>query len=149
MLHHLLIDQGRHLVLHHQLIDQEQQDLYSKNVDPWRDVQVKADLIYASEIQPLQDRIVRIDDEIGSLWEEIQSIERQMRSARRGIEDRERELEDKADRARRWGWTSALLAAGSAGVALVPKTRTKKIFPELSLDASGDARLQLVYRHSF
>ncbi|MFP6595725.1 MAG: hypothetical protein VB860_12290 [Dehalococcoidia bacterium] len=78
------------------LIDQEQQDLYSKNVDPWRDVQVKADLIYASEIQPLQDRIVRIDDEIGSLWEEIQSIERQMRSARRGIEDRERELEDKA-----------------------------------------------------
>ena len=78
------------------LIDQEQQELYSQNVDPWRDVQIKADLIYASEIQPLQDRIVRIDDEIRSLWEEIQSIERQMRSARQGIEDRERELEDKA-----------------------------------------------------
>jgi hypothetical protein len=70
-------------------------------------------------------------------------------NAQNGMISRARELEDKADRARRWGWTSALLAAGSAGVALVPKTRTKKIFPELSLDASGDARLQLVYRHSF
>jgi len=70
-------------------------------------------------------------------------------NAQNGLIARARELEDKADRARLWGWTSALLAAGSAGVALVPKTRTKKIFPELSLDASGDARLQLVYRHSF
>jgi hypothetical protein len=78
------------------LIDQEQQDLYSQNVDPWRDVQIKADLIYACQIQPLQDRIVRIEDEIRSLWEEIQSIDRQMRTARQGIEEKERELEDKA-----------------------------------------------------
>ncbi|MFP6591942.1 MAG: hypothetical protein VCE12_15600, partial [Candidatus Latescibacterota bacterium] len=70
-------------------------------------------------------------------------------NAQNGLIPRARELEDKADRARLWGWTSALLAACSAGVALVPKTRTKKIFPELSLDASGDARLQLLYRHSF
>jgi hypothetical protein len=70
-------------------------------------------------------------------------------NAQNGLVARAGELEDKADRARLWGWTSALLAAGSLGVALVPRTRTKKIFPELSLDASGDARVQLVYRHNF
>jgi hypothetical protein len=66
-----------------------------------------------------------------------------------GLLSRARELEDKADRAGLWGWSSALLAAGSLGVALIPKTRTKKIFPEVSLDSSGDTRLQLVYRHAF
>lgn len=66
-----------------------------------------------------------------------------------GLASRARELEDRADRAGLWGWSSGILAAGSLGVALIPKTRTKKIFPKLSLDASGDARLQLVYRHSF
>lgn len=66
-----------------------------------------------------------------------------------GLLARASELNDKADRARLWGWSSAILAAGSLGVALIPKTRTKKIFPELSLDASGDPRLQLVYQHRF
>lgn len=66
-----------------------------------------------------------------------------------GLLARASELNDKADRARLWGWSSAILAVGSLGVALIPKTRTKKVFPELSLDASGDPRLQLVYQHRF
>ena len=70
-------------------------------------------------------------------------------NAQNGLLARASELRDDADRARLWGWSSAILAAGSLGVALIPKSRTKKIFPELSLDASGDPRAQLVYRHSF
>ncbi len=66
-----------------------------------------------------------------------------------GLLARASELDDKADRAGLWGWSSAVLAVGTLGVAAIPKTRTKKIFPELSLDASGDARMQLVYRHTF
>ncbi len=62
---------------------------------------------------------------------------------------RAKQLNDQASRARLWGWSSAILAAGSLGVALIPKTRTKKVFPELSLDASGDPRVQLVYQHRF
>ncbi|MDA0337805.1 MAG: hypothetical protein O2782_21775 [bacterium] len=66
-----------------------------------------------------------------------------------GLLARANELQDKASRARLWGWSSAILAAGSLGVALIPKSRTKKVFPELSLDASGGPRAQLVYRHTF
>lgn len=66
-----------------------------------------------------------------------------------GLLARAADLNDKADRARLWGWSSAILAAGSMGVALIPKTRTKKVFPDLSFDRNGDARVQLVYRHRF
>ena len=62
---------------------------------------------------------------------------------------RAEDLEAKADRARLWGWSSGILAAGCLGVALIPRTRTKKVFPRLSLDASGSPSVQLVYRHSF
>ena len=66
-----------------------------------------------------------------------------------GLLARANELRDKSDRATLWGWSSLILATGSLGVALIPKSRTKKIFPELSFDASGDPRAQLVYYHSF
>ena len=42
------------------------------------------------------------------------------------------ELRDKADRARLIGWTSAVLAVGSAGFALIPRKSTRREFPELS-----------------
>lgn len=56
------------------------------------------------------------------------------------------QLRDDADRARLWGWGARAIAVGSLGVALIPHTRTKKVFPELSLDAGGNPRAQLVYR---
>ncbi|MBT3346332.1 MAG: hypothetical protein HN712_05115 [Gemmatimonadetes bacterium] len=62
-----------------------------------------------------------------------------------GVLSRAAELRDKADRARLWGWSSRVLALGSLGVALIPRDRTKRIFPELSLRPDGATRLQLVY----
>ena len=62
---------------------------------------------------------------------------------------RAEDLEARADRARLWGWSSGILAAGCLGVALIPRTKTRKVFPRLSLDASGSPAVQLVYRHSF
>ena len=66
-----------------------------------------------------------------------------------GLLARAQDLQDKADRARLWGWSSGILAAGCLGVALIPRTKTKKVFPRLSLDAAGSPAVQLVYRHSF
>lgn len=66
-----------------------------------------------------------------------------------GLLARAEDLQKKADRARLWGWSSGVLAAGCLGVALIPRTRTKKVFPRLSLDAAGSPTVQLVYRHSF
>ena len=66
-----------------------------------------------------------------------------------GLLSRAEELQKKADRARIWGWSSGVLAAGCLGVALIPRTRTKKVFPKLSLDAAGGPEVQLVYRHTF
>ncbi|MCY3735578.1 MAG: hypothetical protein OXG13_04215 [Gemmatimonadaceae bacterium] len=66
-----------------------------------------------------------------------------------GLLARAQDLEDKADRARLWGWSSGVLAAGCLGVALIPRTKTRKVFPTLSLDAAGRPAVQLVYRHAF
>jgi hypothetical protein len=66
-----------------------------------------------------------------------------------GLIPRAQDLQDKADRARLWGWSAGVLAAGSLGVALIPKKKTKKVFPELSLDSAGEPRVSLVYRHTF
>ena len=66
-----------------------------------------------------------------------------------GLLARAEDLQKKADRARLWGWSSGVLAAGCLGVALIPRTKTKKVFPRLSLDAAGSPSVQLVYRHSF
>ena len=76
------------------LLDQEQQDMYSNQQDPYMEIQEKADLIYATEVQPLQDRINQLEDEMRRFWDEEQSLERQMRIAEQTIRDRERELED-------------------------------------------------------
>ena len=62
---------------------------------------------------------------------------------------RARDLRDKADRARLWGWSSALLATGSLGVALMPKRREVRIFPELTVNEDGSKEMMLSYRHSF
>ena len=66
-----------------------------------------------------------------------------------GLLARAEDLQKKADRARLWGWSSGVLAAGCLGVALIPRTKTRKVFPRLSLDAAGSPSVQLVYRHSF
>ena len=66
-----------------------------------------------------------------------------------GLLARAQDLEDKADRARLWGWSSGVLAAGCLGVALIPRTKTRKVFPTLSLDDAGKPAIQLVYRHAF
>ncbi len=55
------------------------------------------------------------------------------------------DLRDKADRARRWGWSSRVLALGSLGVALIPRDRTKRVFPDISLSDDGTSRLKVVY----
>ena len=77
------------------LFDQEQQDMYSQNNDPYRDIQEKADLIYATEVQPLQDRIAQLEEELNSLRDEERSLERQLRQAERTVREREREIEDR------------------------------------------------------
>jgi hypothetical protein len=66
-------------------------------------------------------------------------------NARHGVEGRAAELKDKADRARVWGWSSRALALASLGVALIPQERTKRVFPEISVQHDGTARLQVVY----
>ncbi len=58
------------------------------------------------------------------------------------LQARAQKLRDKADRARLFGWSSALLAAGSLGVALYPHKATRRVFPELSLE--GGAPLLLL-----
>jgi hypothetical protein len=60
-----------------------------------------------------------------------------------GQEQRVKKLEDQADRARLYGWTAAALAAGSLGVALIPRKTTRRVFPELSF-RDGAPTLQLV-----
>jgi hypothetical protein len=64
------------------------------------------------------------------------------------LHGRAKSLRDKADRAKVLGWSSAVLAVSTMGVALYPKTTTKRVFPELTLE-SGEPTLHLTYRHSF
>jgi len=66
-------------------------------------------------------------------------------NADNGVAGRASELRDKADRARLLGWSSRILALGSLGVALIPRDRTRRIFPEVGLGADGATRLRLVY----
>ena len=64
---------------------------------------------------------------------------------------RAKKLRDKADRARLWGWSSALLAAGTLGVALIPRKRTQRVFPDLTLrtSVSGEPLVHLALRTEF
>ena len=61
------------------------------------------------------------------------------------VETRERakSLRDDADRAQLLGWSAALVATGCLGVALIPKKRERRVFPELSM-SSGTPVLRLV-----
>ena len=59
--------------------------------------------------------------------------------------DRARTLRDQADTARLFGWTSAILAAGSLGVALIPRKATRRIFPKISYE-NGTSKLNLTYQ---
>ena len=61
---------------------------------------------------------------------------------------RAQKLDDKADRARLYGWSTAALAAGSFGVALIPRKSTRRIFPELSF-RDGEPRIGVSYVYSF
>ncbi len=61
---------------------------------------------------------------------------------------RAQKLDDKADRARLYGWSTAVLAAGSFGVALIPRKTTRRIFPELSFH-DGTPRVGVSYVYSF
>ena len=61
---------------------------------------------------------------------------------------RAQKLDDKADRARLYGWSTAALAVGSFGVALIPRKTTRRIFPELSFHG-GEPRVGVSYVYSF
>ena len=65
-----------------------------------------------------------------------------------GQESRAQKLDDKADRARLYGWSTAALAVGSFGVALIPRKTTRRIFPELSFH-HGEPRVGVSYVYSF
>ncbi|MFC1526435.1 hypothetical protein ACFL6X_06460 [Candidatus Latescibacterota bacterium] len=58
---------------------------------------------------------------------------------------RARDLRDEADSARLLGWSAGLVAAGCLGVALIPRERERRVFPELSL-GGGRPTLRLVVR---
>lgn len=58
---------------------------------------------------------------------------------------RAQKLEDKASRARIFGWSTAVLSAGSLGVALIPRKATRRVFPELSTSSDGDLMLRVTY----
>ena len=65
--------------------------------------------------------------------------------ARAALQARANQVRDKADRARLLGWSSTLLAVGSLGAALIPRQRTRRVFPAISYE-TGSPTLMLVYR---
>ena len=61
---------------------------------------------------------------------------------------RAQKLDDKASRSRLYGWTTAVFAVGSMGVALRPQKTTRRVFPELSF-RDGEPTLGLSYIYQF
>ena len=60
---------------------------------------------------------------------------------------RVQKLDDKASRARLYGWSTALFAAGSLGISLIPRKTNRRVFPELSLrDGEPSVGVSYVYR---
>ena len=60
---------------------------------------------------------------------------------------RAQKLDDKAARARLYGWSTALFAAGSLGISLIPRKTNRRVFPELSLrDGEPSVGVSYVYR---
>ncbi len=62
-----------------------------------------------------------------------------------GFAARAKKLDDKASRARLYGWSTAIVAAGSLGISLIPRKTTQRIFPEFSANRNGDPLLRLTY----
>ncbi len=61
---------------------------------------------------------------------------------------RAQKLDDKADRARLYGWSTAVLAVGSFGVALISRKTTHRVFPGLSF-RDGEPCVGVSYVYSF
>ena len=61
---------------------------------------------------------------------------------------RAQKLDDKASRARLYGWSTALFAAGSLGVSLIPRKTTRRVFPEFSV-RDGDPSIGVSYVYRF
>jgi len=60
---------------------------------------------------------------------------------------RAQKLDDKASRARLYGWSTALFAAGSLGISLIPRKTNRRVFPELSIrDGEPSLGVSYVYR---
>ena len=60
---------------------------------------------------------------------------------------RAQKLDDKASRARLYGWSTALFAAGSLGISLIPRKTSRRVFPDLSLrDGEPSVGVSYVYR---
>ncbi|MFT5378295.1 MAG: hypothetical protein ACI906_005138 [Candidatus Latescibacterota bacterium] len=59
---------------------------------------------------------------------------------------RAKKLDDKASRARLYGWSTAVLAAGSVVLSLMPHKTTRRVFPELSNNSNGVSMLNLAYQ---
>ena len=64
-----------------------------------------------------------------------------------GLKGQAEKFKDKASRARKFGIATALFAAGSLGVSLIPRKVTRRIFPEISMnDGEPSAAISYVYR---
>ena len=61
---------------------------------------------------------------------------------------RAQKLDDKASRARLYGWSTALFAAGSLGISLIPRKTNHRVFPELSI-RDGEPSLGVFYVYRF
>jgi hypothetical protein len=61
---------------------------------------------------------------------------------------RAQKLDDKASRARLYGWSTALFAAGSLGASLIPRKTTRRVFPELSI-RDGEPTIGVSYVYLF
>ena len=61
---------------------------------------------------------------------------------------RAQKLDDKASRARLYGWSTALFAAGSLGISLIPRKTNRRVFPELSL-RNGEPSVGVSYVYRF
>jgi len=60
---------------------------------------------------------------------------------------RAQKLDDKASRARLYGWSTALFAAGSLGISLIPRKTNRRVFPEFSIrDGEPSLGVSYVYR---
>ena len=60
---------------------------------------------------------------------------------------RAQKLDDKASRARLYGWSTALFAAGSLGISLIPRKTNRRVFPGLSIrDGEPSVGVSYVYR---